>query len=171
MKKRLILGLFLTVAALGFLVSPAMAEADPPQKARALSAADRAFLAYLATLPISPEPAASAPAAKRSKRPPTEKALCSATASCGSYNISCEGNNSTASCTAVDRNCDVGQRGRVTCDGVTTLCTEECPGCPPGWCDDEENCAWNCYPCAYTYSCNETYCTDRCRCHFATCPP
>jgi hypothetical protein len=62
------------------------------------------------------------------------KALCTATATCDAgTTISCEGNNSTTSCTAVDRNCDIGRRGHVTCDGVTTSCGI----CP---CDDTPVC-------------------------------
>lgn len=62
------------------------------------------------------------------------KALCTATATCESGTVYCEGNNSTTSCSAKDRNCDIGQRGSVTCDGVTTLCPTRCP------CDDTPIC-------------------------------
>lgn len=170
--KKLLVGLSLTLAALTLLTSPAMAEtkADtkPQQAARELVPADRAFLAFLATLPppAQTSTAAASPAKRRTGKPPMEKALCTATASCGDYNISCEGNSSTASCTAVDRDCP--RRGYVTCDGVTTLCNETCP-CPENFCDGDYDCASNCFPCEYTYTCNETYCTDRCRCHLSTC--
>jgi hypothetical protein len=164
--KKLVLGLSLTLAALILLVSPALAETKEPQAVRTLSAADRAFLASLARMPIAPAPAAKRPG---DDPPIGEFALCTATASCGSYNISCQGNNSTTSCTATDRNCP-GEQGHVTCDGNTTWCSETCDGCPPGWCDGEEACASNCYPCNYTYTCNQTYCFDRCRCIFSTCP-
>lgn len=44
------------------------------------------------------------------------------TASCGSYpSVSCT-TSGTGSCTAVDRNCAVGERGRVTCGSTTTYC-------------------------------------------------
>lgn len=163
--KKLVLGLFLTFAALTFLVSPATAEKQETQPAPTLSAADRAFLAALARMPIAP-----APAAKRPDDPPIgEMALCTASASCGSYNISCEGNNSSTSCSAADRNCP-GEQGHVTCDGNTTWCSETCDGCPPGWCDGQAECALSCYPCNYTYTCNPTYCIDICRCKWATCP-
>lgn len=163
--KRSVVVLSLTLAALGSLLSPAMAEMGEPQVARTLSAADQAFLASLAKMPLAP-----APAAKNPDEPPIgEMALCTATASCGGYNISCEGNNSTTSCSAWDRNCP-GEQGHVTCDGNTTWCSETCDGCPPGWCDGEAECAWGCSPCDYTYTCNATYCFDRCRCHFSTCP-
>lgn len=57
--------------------------------------------------------------------------ICTAQASCGEYPaVSCEGN---STCSAVDRNCDIGERGSVTCDGVTTYC----PLCP---CDDTPVC-------------------------------
>lgn len=166
--KKLVRGLFLSFAALTLLLSPAMAETKEPQAARTLSAADRAFLASLARMPIAPAPAAKRPG---DDPPVGEMALCTATANCGIGTVYCEGNNSTASCTAVDRNCP--EVGHVTCDGVTTWCANDppCPGCGEDWCQDESNCAANCYPCNYTYTCNETYCTDRCRCLFATCPP
>src|SRR5215213_10905728 len=58
------------------------------------------------------------------------KALCTATANCDSgTTVSCQGNNSTTSCSAVDRNCTNNQRGSVTCDGVTTTCPTACPTC------------------------------------------
>ncbi|HWM89398.1 MAG TPA: hypothetical protein VN493_01380 [Thermoanaerobaculia bacterium] len=159
--KRMVLVLSLTLAALGLLTSPAIAETKVPQVARILSAADRAFLASLAAMPLAPASAAKGPEVGT-------LALCTAIASCGTYNISCQGNNSTTSCTAVDRNCP--QKGHVTCDGVTTWCNEECEGCEPGWCDNEAACASSCFPCDYTYTCNETHCFDRCKCIFATCP-
>ncbi|HEY9422116.1 MAG TPA: hypothetical protein VIW92_11935, partial [Thermoanaerobaculia bacterium] len=61
-----------------------------------------------------------------------EKALCTATAYChNGTTVSCQGNNSTTSCTAVDSNCANGQRGYVTCDGVTTYCVacDPCTQC------------------------------------------
>ncbi len=44
--------------------------------------------------------------------------------------------------------------------------------CPSTWCteDDEYNCQLGCSPCDYTFTCNPTLCTERCRCLFATCP-
>jgi hypothetical protein len=155
--KRLILGLSLALA-FGFVVSPVLA-ADSPQVARVLSATDRVFLASLA----------ASPAARPVGRPATGqgKSLCFAGASCGSYSITCTGNNSTTSCSAADRNCAVGQRGHVTCDGVTTWCNEPCP---PD-CDQlESNCAWNCYPCNYTFSCDPNTGDSNCHCIFRTCP-
>lgn len=72
------------------------------------------------------------------------------TASCGSYaSVSCT-TSGTGSCTAVDRNCAVGERGRVTCGSTTTYCppcettcsatalcggtTVSCTGTQPGTC-------------------------------------
>ena len=156
--KRLVLGLSLALA-FGFVVSPVLA-ADSPQAARMLGAADRAFLASLA----------SSPAAKPMARRPAigqEKALCFAGASCGSYSITCTGNNSTTSCSAADRNCTWGERGHVTCDGVTTWCNETCPVS----CEQRESqCAWNCNPCEYDFSCDPDTGHWSCRCNFGTCP-
>ncbi|HEX4965303.1 MAG TPA: hypothetical protein VF173_31125 [Thermoanaerobaculia bacterium] len=64
-------------------------------------------------------------AAKRPKG--WEKSLCNATANCSPGTVSCGGNNSVTSCSAADRNCAVGERGHVTCDGVTTWCPTTCP--------------------------------------------
>lgn len=55
------------------------------------------------------------------------KALCTATAACESGTVYCEGNASSTSCSAVDRNCDFDERGHVTCDGNTTWCPTNCP--------------------------------------------
>lgn len=63
-------------------------------------------------------------------RPGLQMSACTATAACVSGTVSCSGN---SSCSAVDSNCNIGQRGQVTCDGVTTLC----PLCP---CDDTPVC-------------------------------
>lgn len=163
--KKMVLGLFLALATLGFLVSPAMA-ADPPQAPRTVSAADQAFLASLA-VPEAPVPAAKAPAVG-------QKALCNATANCGNgATVSCQGNNSTTSCSATDSSCP-STFGKVTCDGVTTWCSSPptCNGCGSNFCtdQDESNCASSCFPCDYTFTCNATYCTERCRCIFQTCP-
>ncbi len=164
--KKLALGLFLALAGLGFLVSPVMAAASPPQPAP--SASLQAFLASIA--------APATPVAVGRRPPPVgrvgTKSLCSATANCASGTVYCEDNTNPANCTGADRNCDVGEQGHVTCDGVTTWCPyTECPGCPQDWCTYEQECAWSCYPCDYTYTCNETYCTDHCHCKFSTCPP
>lgn len=168
--KKLALGLLLTFAALACLLSPAMAEAEEPQTTRTLSAADRAFLASLAAMPLPQMAAAKSPG---DEPPIGETALCMVSASCGDgTSVSCQGNNSTTSCTGYDRNCP-DEQGHVTCDGVSTWCPQACPTtgpCGAGWCEGENDCAASCYPCDYTYTCNETYCTDFCRCKFSTCP-
>jgi hypothetical protein len=165
--KKMVFGLSLALAVFGFLQSPAMA-AVPSQVAP--SAADLAFLATLAApakAPAAPEPAAKRPSG-------VEKALCSATATCwNGTTVSCEGNNSTTACVGADSSCP-NQRGYVTCDGSTTWCPEcqsEPEPCPSGWCSHEWECSMSCYPCPYTYTCNETYCTDFCRCNFRNCAP
>lgn len=164
--KKLALGLFLGSAALGFLISPAMA-ADSPRAAPTLSAADKAFLSSIA----APNPStAPVPVAKR---PPTggvgEQALCTATASCAfGGTVYCEGNNSTASCSATDGNCSWGEVGHVTCDGVTTWCGGEC--CPASFCTREFQCYQGCWPCNYNYTCHWDGCWDNCDCQWSTCP-
>lgn len=65
-----------------------------------------------------------------SKRP-TPTAVCTAGAAChNGTTVSCSGG---GTCTSVDSNCGNGERGRVTCDGVTTYC----PLCP---CNDTPVC-------------------------------
>jgi hypothetical protein len=156
--KRLVLGLSLALA-FGFVVSPLLA-ADSPQVARMLSVADRAFLASLSASPAA-KPMARHPATGQ------EKSLCFAGASCGSYSITCTGNNSTTSCSAADRNCGAGERGHVTCDGVTTWCNEPCPlDCG----QLESECSWECNPCAYNFTCNPDTGDWNCRCIFRNCP-
>jgi hypothetical protein len=155
--KKMVLGLSLALVTLGFLVSPAMA-ADPPQAPR-MSVADQAFLASLATPVGTPAPVLAA----KSPRAGLEKALCTATVSClDGTSVSCQGNNSTTSCKAVDRNCSVGQRGSVTCDGVTT----SCPACP---CSLDctaarRECVLFCDPCGVFFTCSLSTCTQNCRC-------
>jgi hypothetical protein len=56
---------------------------------------------------------------------PQVKALCFAEANCESGTVSCSGEASSTSCSAVDRSCP-GERGHVTCDGVTTYCPTVC---------------------------------------------
>ena len=167
MKKRLLV-LFLVLAALGFVISPAMA-ADSPRGAPALTAADRAFLGSIAApvkTPAAPE--------RGARRPPGggvgEKALCTATANCAfGGTVYCEGNNSSASCSATDGNCSWGEVGHVTCDGVTTSCGGSC--CPENFCSHEFQCYQSCWPCNYNYTCNWNGCYDDCECQWSTCPP
>jgi hypothetical protein len=154
--KKVALGFLLVLAALGLTTSPAMA-------APTVSAADQAFLAALAA-PVAPTPAAKRPAIGG-------KALCTASANCGpGGTISCSGNNSTTSCSATDQSCP-GQRGSVTCDGVTTQCPNACPPCDSNLnCSVERsNCAADCSPCAFTFSCSTVTCVVTCHCKFSTC--
>src|SRR6476660_3910944 len=100
--KRMVLGLSLSLAALVFL-PPALAEPSPDPASAVLSVADQVFLASLAA-PVKAKVApAPVPAAKRPHI--GMKALCTATVNCESGTVSCEGNDSSTSCTAVDRNC------------------------------------------------------------------
>ncbi|HSS77469.1 MAG TPA: hypothetical protein VLV54_12080 [Thermoanaerobaculia bacterium] len=140
--KKMVLGLSLSLAALAFLLSPAMAAASP---APVLSAEDQEFIASLA----APAPELEA------KRPGIGlKSACTATANCGTGSpVSCSG---TSSCTAVDRNCAAGVRGNVTCDGVKTKCQ---PACPVD-CDALANqCAETCGFCPITqFQCDPYIC-------------
>jgi hypothetical protein len=77
------------------------------------------------------------------------KSACSATATCVSGTVSCQGN---SSCSAQDANCALLQSGGVTCDGVFTPCPACCPY-PPMSRD------FACCSCEMTGSCNAC-----CRC-------
>jgi hypothetical protein len=139
--KKMAFGFALTLAALGLMASPAMAEPGARQSAPILSDADQAFLAALA-LP-DPTPAA--------KRPIQGKVTC--TASCGiDHPLTCP--SGTTTCSAVDRSCP-DQRGYVICDGVKT----RCPVCPMD-CDSLlADCAAQCGRCPISsFQCNPYVC-------------
>jgi hypothetical protein len=80
-----------------------------------------------------------------------EQSACNATAICGTFPqqtfMHCSGN---STCAAWDRDCTVGERGHVVCDGVTS----QCQSC--SFCD-------NCVDYGST-------CMDCCRCDGATAP-
>lgn len=156
--KKMVLGLVLALAALGLMASPAMAAPDSPRTVPMLSAADQAFLATLAKAP------APVPAAKRPSQG-LEKSACNATANCWDGTTrSCSGN---TSCSAVDSNCSGGQRGSVTCDGVTTQCPSCCPDLD---CTAERaSCASDCAGCPFIFSCNTSTCNVTCHCKFSGC--
>lgn len=154
--KKMVFGVSLALTALGFLMSPAVAAAGPPHGGPTLSA----FLASLAK--PAPVPAAKHPALGG-------KALCTATANCSfGGTVSCQGNSSSTSCTAVDGNCAWGEVGYVICDGHYSSCSGSC--CPENFCTREDRCASSCYPCSYSYTCNYSYCSDDCECNYSTCP-
>lgn len=121
MKKLAVFGAVLLVV-VGLATSPALAATGSAQDALVLSAGDQAFLATLAVPEVTPAPELTA------KRPGVvAKALCTVTVNCGSTSVSCSSNTSSVDCEGVNRNCAAGERGRVTCNGVTTWC----PLCPP----------------------------------------
>jgi hypothetical protein len=78
-----------------------------------------------------------------------EKSLCNATANCGGYTVSCSSNVSASSCSAVDRDCSVGEVGHVTCDGVTITCDCACGLSPRQQaccnCDHTDDCFQCCF--------------------------
>jgi len=92
----------------------------------------REALAAILGLP-APSSCAVRPSAQRqaAKHPAavTGKSLCDATAICDTGSVSCSSNASVSNCSSADRSCDAGERGHVTCDGVTTWCPNACP--PP----------------------------------------
>jgi hypothetical protein len=73
---------------------------------------------------------------------------------CGDVTVSCT-TNSPGNCQAVDRNCAVGERGSVTCNGTTF----QCPVCPtdppPPDCSQYDNPATGCY---YTWDYDRQCC-------------
>jgi hypothetical protein len=154
--KKMVFGLALALAGLGFLMSPAMA-AEPVQAAHILSAADQAFLASLAAPVGSPAPTPAS-------RPPSglEKATCTANCWDGSI-LSCTG----STCSGTNSNCGGGVRGSVTCDGTTTLCPSCCPDLN---CAEERSlCESDCAGCPFTFSCSQTTCNVSCHCKFSGC--
>lgn len=124
--------------------------AETPSQARLSDEALAAIVGSPSGTGSCPTPQTEVLFAAKKPRNGLLKALCTATASCGDGTVVyCEGNNSTTSCSATDRNCDIGRRGSVTCDGVTTSCPTACP------CDDTPACC----RCERTGSC-----FDCCRC-------
>jgi hypothetical protein len=163
------LALFLVSAAL-VLLPPAASAADSPRTVPALNTADRAFIASIAAPRPSTVPVPVA------KRPLGDggggvgaKALCRAEANCAfGGTVSCEGNNSYASCSAVDGNCSWGNTGYVICDGHYYGCPGSC--CPEDFCTRDWQCSQSCYPCNPIYTCDWGSCSDNCDCQWSTCP-
>lgn len=162
--KRTGLGLSLSLVALSLLAAPALAE-GPPRAVKALSAADHVFLASLTASAPAASPAARHPRTgpRAGSKPGLEKSSCSAQATCyDNTTVSCEGN---SSCSAVDSQCPWGEGGHVTCDGVTT----SCPACPFNCSQAEDQCYRWCYPCSYSFACDES--GPSCDCNWSTCSP
>lgn len=135
----------LLVSVAGFAATPSPA----PLSATALAA----ILGEPADGGCAPQPSGVVLAAAQRPRLALEKALCTATAACESGSVSCQSNVSASNCSAFDRNCAVGERGHVVCDGVTTNCPTTCP----------TSCTTPCCRCEATGSC-----TACCRCDGGT---
>jgi len=120
--------------ALLFVGASAQASSNPPLTREALASI------------LGLTPVAGSCAAQQDREPPRErprvqtKALCTATANCATGTVSCSSNVNAANCTAVDRNCSVGERGHVTCDSVTTWCPTICTCNPCCQCDQSGDC-------------------------------
>lgn len=66
-----------------------------------------------------------------SERNPS-RCSCMADADCAEYsNLWCNDNTNPCNCSSQDRNCNIGQRGYVSCNGVTTYCGPACLVCDP----------------------------------------
>jgi hypothetical protein len=161
--KKLVLGFSLSLAALAFLVSPVLAATSPDPAAPVLSAEDQEFLASLA-LPAgapAPELEAKGPAIR-------PKSFCSATANCwNGGTVTCTSTVSGGTgCTPTDGNCNVGERGHVVCNGVTTSCPTACPvNCTAL----QQQCADNCGSCPIqTFVCTPYTCLCNRRSGFCT---
>lgn len=77
---------------------------------------------------VPPPTVALASTASSPDQKPGESLTCMVSEDCNELpNISCSG----TTCSAVSRNCDIDQRGHVTCDGNTTQCSQPCPDPPP----------------------------------------
>ena len=88
------------------------------------------------------------------------KALCSASVNCGFTTISCQGNNSATSCTAVNPSCP-SELGHVTCDGVTTTCPCTCGTVIQQRCCECEY-TGSCFACCRCNGGSPTYCARQC---------
>ncbi len=110
------------IAVFALLFVWASASAQTPSQARLRSE----VLAQILAHPGAAGSCAPQPSGVRLAVAGQEKALCSATATCQSGTVSCSSNTSATSCSAVDRNCANGERGHVTCNGVTTWCPTAC---------------------------------------------
>lgn len=77
--------------------------------------------------------------------PAPTKSSCSATAACESGSVMCTGN---PTCTGVDRDCSILERGHVTCGGITT-------NCPTACCNTGTNQQKACCRCAATGGCQD----------------
>ena len=96
-------------------------------------------------------------------------AQCTAIAECAPFtDVSC---NQGGTCTGVDRNCNVGERGYVTCSGTTTYCGGACCGsdgvCEVGYgcsCEEDPDCAGHseCPPCECAAVTNCRFDSDCC---------
>jgi hypothetical protein len=86
---------------------------------------------------------------------------CNATAACGDgSSVSCSGSTPT-SCSAADTNCGAGERGHVTCDGVTISCPTACAACSCAAL--RADCLSRCGGAA-SFRCNATTCESSCFC-------
>jgi hypothetical protein len=109
--------LFVAVAAF------AQTSSQPPLSREALAA----ILGQPATGSCATQPSGVRQVAKRPAIL-TEKALCTATATCQfGTTVSCSSNINAANCMAVNANCPA-EPGHVVCDGVTTSCPACCTG-------------------------------------------
>lgn len=88
------------------------------------------------------------------------KALCSASVNCGFTTISCQGNNSATSCTAVNPSCP-SELGHVTCDGVTTTCPCTCGTVIQQRCCECEY-TGSCFSCCRCNGGSPVYCAQQC---------
>jgi hypothetical protein len=153
-----IAGALLLVSFAGFAQAPSRA----PLTREALAMILGQPAASCATRPAK----AALPAAKRPQILPG-KSLCSATANCDTGTVTCQGNNSTTSCSAADRNCDIGERGHVTCDGVTTSCATACPApCSTGTIRERQCCqcglTGDCFACCRCEGGSLFQCSEGC---------
>lgn len=107
----------LVVSGLLLLCTSAVSAAPPPDVASFLSSLNSSCATPMQT------------AAGKKDGPGGITAFAYCSANCGGYSVSCSG----GTCSAVDRNCAVGQQGYVQCDGATTYCSPSCGVCNEGW--------------------------------------
>ena len=102
---------------------------------------------------------------------PTALCSCSASADCAENpGVTCQDLTGPCTCSSVDRDCDVGERGYVICNGTITFCGTKCLPPSPPVCSDQ-GCVGRADPDGFcTAKCGsmcEGFCNtslDRCTC-------
>ncbi len=123
----------LCVCTLAFVSAAAFAQT--PSVAPLASEVLAAILGQSVTSEACPAPRNDTLFAAKKPAKPGQFKSCSATANCETGTVTCSVSGS-GTCQAFNRDCSIGERGHVVCNGVTTNCPTTCGGgcTPPVWC-------------------------------------